>query len=276
MLDVFHIPGQQDFVKIYYAADLATWQTWQKPRNCNFIYMLCIGAGNGGYGMTTGSLTETAGGGAGATTKAIFPANVLPDTLYIQPGIGGAGGTSGGSNGSIGTRSYVTITPSTASIMNIVCVSGGTPAIYSNGESAVTSPTTTAGLLSLGTWQSQGGNAGATGADIPMLTATQLNITCPGASNAPGNTAGRSISATFHSPQIRGGTVGGGNGNNGTWFWKPAFGLGGSGGGGNNAGTGGNGGNGAYGCGGGTGGYGSVAGGAGGRGGDGLVIIATF
>ena len=269
MLDVFNIPGQQDNVKIFYSAGATAWQTWQKPRNCKFIWIMCIGAGNGGGGMSTSAIAGLSGAGSGAVTKALFPSNVLPDILYVQPGVGGIGGVSGGTNGGIGGRSYVSISPSTVAI-NVACISGGTPATYNVAETVAT--TALAGLLSLGNFTTTAGQAG-TISDLTPLVST---ITCGSVGNQTGNNPGYSILATTISPLISGGAIGGVNGNHGIWSWKPLFGLGGAAGGGNNAGNGGKGGNGAYGCGGGCGGYGSVAGGAGGNGGDGLVIIATF
>jgi hypothetical protein len=269
MLDVFNIPGQQDSVKIFYAAGTTAWQTWQKPRNCKFIWMMCIGGGNGGFGMTTSAISAVQAGGSGAVTKALFPANVLPDTLFIQPGVGGTGGAGGGNNGGIGGRSYVSVAASSATAMNLVCLSGTAPGIFSDGEGVAT--VALAGLLSLGNFQTIAGETSTVGTKTPLIT----TITCCGGSNIAGS-AGNSILATTISPLISGGAIGGGVGSDGIWSWKPMYGLGGAGGGGNSAGTGGRGGDGGYGCGGGTGGYGTVAGGPGGKGGDGLVIIATF
>jgi hypothetical protein len=223
--------------------------------------------------MNTSTTAEVGGGGSGAVTRALFPANVLPDTLFIQPGVGGTSGTSGGGSGGIGGRSYVSIAASSAAAMNLVCLSGAVPATYNVGEGVAT--VALAGLLSLGNFITVAGESSSTGADKNPLTTT---ITCSGASNTPGNSniPGRSVLATAVSPLISGGAIGGGEGGGGIISWKPMYFLGGAGGGGNSAGTGGKGGNGGYGCGGGTGGYGTVAGGIGGKGGDGLVIIATF
>lgn len=270
MLDIFNIPGQQDNIKIFYARGTTDWQTWQKPRNCKFIWIMCIGAGNGGFGLGTNSISNQLGGGSGAVTKALFPANTLPDTLYIQPGVGGAGGASGAGAGGIGGRSYVAIYPSIV-VMNLACVSGVLPGASNLPETAASA--TNAGLLVLGSFLSTAGQQGGGGSDTVPLTNT---ITCGGAGNRAGNNNGWSIAATAYNPAIPGGAAGGGNGSPGIWSWKPLFGTGGSAGGGNSAGNGGNAGDGAYGCGGGSSGYGSVAGGNGGKGGDGLVIIATF
>ena len=47
MLDLFHIPSNTDSTKIFYA-NSGSWQTWQKPRNANFIQIFCLGAGGSG------------------------------------------------------------------------------------------------------------------------------------------------------------------------------------------------------------------------------------
>jgi hypothetical protein len=270
MLDIFNIPGQQDNINIFYARGTTDWQTWTKPRNCKFIWMMCIGGGSGGGNggtPTAGAL----GGGSGAITRALFPANVLPDTLFIQPGPGGAGG-------SAGNRSFVSIVASSAAAMNVVCASGTSAAAVGSGESAAT--TTVAGLLSLGSFTSIAGFYVSVTTYTPFTNSTMV---CSGQN---GGTAGLSAGSSIASvdfgngivtPTLNGGSLNaGGNGDNGVFLLKPFYSLGGAGGGSNNAGTGGRGGDGGYGSGGGGGGGGSVAGGTGGRGGGGLVIIATF
>ena len=283
MLDINFIPGQQDNVKIFYARGTTDWQTWQKPRGCKFIWMKCIGAGSGGFGGGNGAgLTGAPGGPGGAVTKALLSANTIPDTLYIQPGTGSTGGAGASNNSnplpSVPGRSFISITPSSAVTMNIVCTSGLANASGGTVESAAT--VAAAGLLSLGNFTSTAGSALASiGSNLVPLT---TNITCAGAnSSAAGANAGANISSvdlgTYTTPLIAGGAAGT-VGNSGIWFWKPMFGLGGSGGGGVTSGVAGNGGNAnSYGCGGGGGGNSAAGtGGNGGRGGDGLVIIATF
>lgn len=290
MLDIFNIPGQQDNVKIFYASDANAWQTWTKPRNCKFIWMMCIGGASGGAGGVSGSASTSpglSGGGSGAITRALFPANTLPDTLYVQPGPGGIGGPGVTSTSQIGNtpgagnRSFVSITPSSAVTMNLVCTSGALAATTAGaGETALITPSTTAGLLSLGVFTSTAGSASSPSNITPLTT-----ILLTGGGGHPGggtNALGASILSvnlgTFSTPQISAGTQNTGQpGASGVWNWKLMYGTGGACGGSNNAGIGGNGGDGAYGCGGGAGAPGTnAAGGNGGKGGDGLVIIATF
>jgi hypothetical protein len=274
MLDIFNIPGQQDNVKIFYAGGGTNdWQTWTKPRNCKFIWMMCIGAGAGG--QTTGTTSTGIGGGSGAITKAIFPANTLPDILFVQPGIGAIN--------TIGGRSWVVINPSGSVpvAMNTVCVSGtagaGTTSL-ANGETAAT--TTVAGLLSLGTFQSTAGTANPQTATFTPSS----SLTNPGGNGGtPGVSVGTStlsvtLTPNIITPTILGGSViGAGDvGGNGIFYWKPLFSLGGSGGNSSSTEVGGNGGNGAYGSGGGGCGGSTSGTSVGGKGGDGLVVIATF
>ena len=280
MLDVFNIPGQQDNVKIYYAQSGSnSWQTWQKPRNCKFIWMMCIGGAAGGFsgqGSVTTAGTQGNGGGSAAVTRALFPANTLPDTLFIQPGQGGAGAT-GTAAGPVlsgtGNTSWVSSTPQAAN-MSLILYSGNSPASAGTGEVALSA------TPFMGTFQSVVGVAGTTGAATALSTTIVTAGAGGGGVAASVASAGFSIAAisniTFVTPAIPGGAATGENGSNGLWSWRPFYGVGGAGGGANLSGAGGNGGNGAYGCGGGGGGCGSTNGGSGGKGGDGLVIIISF
>jgi hypothetical protein len=275
MLDINHIPGQSDNVQIFYTQGTNAWQTWRKPRNCNNVWIMCIGGASGGYGgSNSAGFNGGSGGGSGGVVRALFQANVLPDILYVQPGTGGAGGV-GGAVATSGTRSFVVINPSGSvpAVMNIVCTSGTAAASFATGETVTT--VAAAGLLSLGTFQAVAGvNAG--GNSTPLSTTITCQG-CQGGGSSAGSEAGFSVLATALSPLIAGGTTISPNAASGIWSWKPMFGLGGAGGAGSVAGVvGGNGGNGTFGCGGGGGGSSSAGGGTGGKGGDGLVIIATF
>ena len=288
MLDIFNIPGQQDNIKIFYASGTNDWQTWIKPRNCKFVWMICIGGAAGGGGGQSGVAnppTTYNGGGGGcsaAVTRALFPANVLPDILYIQPGPGGAGGTAGGGQSSGGNRSFVSIVASSATVMNLVCTSGLVAAagtLTNTGETAAT--TAAAGLLSLGNFISVAGGASGGQVDVTPLSGTITSVgTVGGSANSTAGLSSNTILSTSFSPSLQGlGSTT--TTNNGVSYisWKPFFTLGGCGGGGfgATAGNGGKGGDGGFGSGGGGGGAAfNGTGGVGGKGGDGLVIIATF
>jgi hypothetical protein len=238
--------------------------------------MMCIGAGaGGGNGIVN---TGSPAGGSGAVTKALFPANVLPDTLFIQPGPGGAGGSNG-------NRSWVTIAANSTVAMNTVCVSGTAAAVAgiagtSIGVGETIASTTVAGLLSLGNFSFTAGFFFNSSPYVPFTSGSLVTSGLNGGTVGVGG--GSSISSVdlgngIVIPAINGGSNGaGGNGGNGVFLWKPFYSLGGAGGGCNSAGIGVIGGSGGYGSGGGGGGGGSTGGGTGGKGGDGLVIIATF
>jgi hypothetical protein len=291
MLDIFNIPGQQDNIKIFYASDTNAWQTWTRPRNCKFVWMMCIGGGAGGSGGSSGvgnPPTTYNGGGGGcsaAVTRAIFPANVLPDILYIQPGPGGAGGTAGFPPGqsSGGNRSFVSIVASSATPMNLVCTSGlvaATGTLTNTGETAAT--TAAAGLLSLGNFISVAGGASVGQVDVTPLSGTITSVgTAGGYANSSAGGTSNAILATTISPLLQSSAVTSGTAIDGVSFssLKPFFSTGGCGGGAftQNTGNGGKGGDGGYGSGGGGGGAAfNGTGGVGGKGGNGLVIIATF
>ena len=287
MLDLGHISNSQQDIKIYQANGSA-WQTWQKPRKCSYVWIMCIGGAGGGAGGNITVGTFSTGGGSAAISRALYNAQILPDTLYVQVGLGGAGGASA-TNGSAGTRSWVTLSTVVPIVaQNVILGSAGAAAAGGSitgataaGETAITTATST--FSSLSTFISTGGQGSPTVTPYNPLTSQVLS---PGAIGPQYNDstllsfAGGDISATSISPLIAGGTIGGtgsgGNGANGIFSWKPFFSLGGAGGGSSYADVGGNGGNGGIGSGGGAGGAGKLAGGTGGKGGDGLVVIISF
>ena len=304
MLDLSYFQNSTSNVQVF--TNAGTWQTWAKPRGAKLVTILCVGAGGGGGAGVAGSGGGGGGGACGGQTKAIYQANILPDLLYIQCGIGGAGGIGGAitTSGSAGSISYVTLIPNITSNANLVCVSsatvagGGTSgsAVNGNGGTAPTAATTANAIfLNLGTFTAAAGLAGAGGPTNANggSIAPSIFIT-PGAGGggtATGGTIrnGGDIQAVLPYFPIVSGGIGantlnafGRNGENGIILYKPILYMTGGAGGGNSkfttapvTNTGGNGGNGAYGCGGGGGGGGQNFGGAGGNGGDGLIIITT-
>jgi hypothetical protein len=297
MIDLFNIPNSQDNTSIFYANGSA-WQTWRKPRKCNYVFMMAIGGGAGGAGgLQNAAANMAVGGPAGAITRALFNSSNLPDILYIQVGLGGRGGIPNNS-GAAGNRSFISLSSSTIAT-NVIMASGTAGAVGGPsgagssvlGETAFNSAV--GNFITLSTFISTIGNP------TPLYTSSIIDITpltsqitCPGAggggvSNLSPRTVfdGSSINATSFSPRISGGTSFTGstaatNGDNGYTSWKPFFSTGGAGGGCSYSGTSGNGGKGGIGSGGGAGGvsYTSAGGvaGNGGDGGDGLVIIVSF
>jgi len=284
MLDLSHIPNSQQDVQIFNAISGSnSWQTWQKPRKCNYVWIMCIGSGGGGGNGGSSLILTNSGGGSGAITRALYNAQQLPDRLYIQVGVGGAAG--GGS----GTRSSVALLP-TVLAQNLVSISGNAAAVGGStdglgasraGETAATQ--TTATFFTLSNFISTAGQASPiySTANVTPLTS---QITSAGAAGGWGSPAGNVLSSSLSS-FISGGLnvsasgSNGGDGGDGITSFKPFFSTGGAGGGSAVSGSGGRGGNGGIGSGGGAGGscnnaFGTP--GQGGRGGDGLVIIISF
>ena len=289
MIDLFNIPNSTQDIKIFYAiGGTSPFQTWNKPRKCNYVYIMCIGGGGGGGGGSTYAF-DTAGGvggGGGAVTRALYNAQILPDRLYVQVGLGGAGGAgatvgnTNGSTGTAGTRSWVGLQPSLIAA-NMVMGSGTNPAaggISTNvggtaaGETVITPNTAT--FLTLSIFSSTAGQTSPNVSAVGDVTPLTSQITSAGAPFG-GGILGTSISPAIPSA-LNGITAG--PGGDGITSWKPFYSLGGAGGGallGSNGGKGGDGGIGSGGAGGGSATSPSV-GGAGGKGGNGLVIIISF
>jgi len=292
MLDLSHIPNSQQDIQIFQANGSA-WETWQKPRKCNYVYIMCIGGAGGGAGGLGGvNSVYSTGGGSGGVSRALYNAQQLADRLYIQVGLGGAGGA-GNISGSAGTRSWVALQPAIVA-QNMVqgsgqtAAAGGTVGSGANAAGENIMVQTTGNFLTLSNFLAIGGvTAVGSGSIIPPPDITPLTSQITSAGAGGGNipsTNGASILATSISPLIAGGTfttvnsATAGKGGDGITSWKPFFSTGGAGGGTSSGtgGIGGNGGNGGIGSGGGAGGNGTSSGGTGGKGGDGLVIIISF
>lgn len=319
MLDFGHLPKPQNGTVDYFPGfcdiDGGQWEVWNKPKNCMFIRILCIGGGGGGSSGFPSATTNARGGGGGGSCSSIcyitVPAVFLPDRLYISSGVGGRGGASSttvSNPGSPGLTSYVCIAPSNTNIYRL-CYSfsgngsggGAATAIAagSAGSAGGTPALSTALQAFQGHFNAYSGTAGANGG--AAAGAVGSNITYPttglllsggaggagGAGFAGGNItqpASQDATLTLFQTLIGGvaGTVGstiGGNGSDGVELYQPLLATGGSGGGSSFDGTarGGDGGDGGFGCGGGGGGAGGTdGGGAGGNGGPGLVVIHTW
>lgn len=203
------------------------WQTWIKPKNAKMVYIMCVGAGGGGgggRGYSDGGATVR-GGGAGGTsgivTTATYPASLLPDILYIKPGLGGSGGTGG-----VGTSAANVVSPTAgnageSSIVamttlntptNIVCISaggkGGSAGAQANVSSITpvpsitTTATTNAFYMATGQFSSTAaslggigsGTAGVTGGDIAALSTTL--VTGGGGGGAASTGGGKILSSS--------------------------------------------------------------------------------
>ena len=304
MIDMFNIPEDKKAVEVFYFKGTGNWQTWKKPANATFVYMFVIGGGSGGGGGRTSAILGATGGGGGAsssTTHGVYAANMIPDTLYLQVGAGGAGGVNQGT-GVAGGLSYVSFKPDTTAI-NILLQSGAAGATggIGSGSSSTGATGGTAGTAwayltaingSIGMVDSNPGQNGTTGtgsgATPQNVTFTTILSGGAGGGAVSGGAAtynGGSILASSITPLLSPGvmnaadsTVNGSHGLTNLFgnAQSPMFFTGGAGGAATstsarNAGAGGNG---SYGCGGGGGGgaY-NATGGPGGKGGDGLIMI---
>jgi hypothetical protein len=289
MLDLSYFQNQNSNVQGFFNG--GTWQTWIKPRGAKLVNIICQGSGAGGGGGLQSASTPRGGGGGGgtgATARLTIDANLLPNILYILPGIGGAGGLGGttATAGSPGQNSFVCLIPDTGSVSNVILRSGITPATAGfagttsgggGGAAETISLIANNIFANLGTFTFQAGQPSVAGVTVNSTANTPVNfITAAGGGGGSGTGSGFNATGVF--PSIANTSVNI-NGQNGIILYKPILILyGGAGGGGSTAGNGGNGGNGAPGCGGGGGGASTNTGvnaGNGGNGGNGFIIIIT-
>jgi len=290
MLDISHIPYQQQSTFIFYAT--GNFQTFVKPRNAKFIEIFCLGGGGGGGHslVSAGSQVGAGGGGSAGIVRGIIPAFLLPDIFFILVGKGGIGSKTSGTAGGTGGISYISL-DGTTSEQTLICKSStstaaGGSATATAGTAASIAVTSLSAFGNLGLFTAIAGVAGTngganTGGAGTSQTALGTNIVTGGAGGG-GKTAlvfgaGGSIlpAPVVLTTQVSGGVTAGQDGANGYGTLIPFCGTGGAGGAGITTGTGGKGGKGFYGCGGGGVGCGSVATAAG-DGGDGLVIITVI
>lgn len=290
MLDLSHIPSQQQQTFTFYSLGAGIWQTWNKPRNAKMIEIFCLGGGAGGgiASLTAGSANGGRGGGSAGIVRGLIPAFLLPDTIYILVGKGGVGSTGDNTNGGAGGISYIGVQPSTSE-QTLICKSSTTTA-SGNSDGATISTVALSAFGNLGLFTAVAGVAGsAGGTSTPGQGGSQAalatNITTGGAGGGGktsaafaggGNITSASVVLTS---QVNGGVTNAQNGDSGYGTLQPFCGTGGAGGAGRqgSTGAGGRGGDGWYGCGGGGAGGGQTATGTkGGDGGDGLVIITVI
>lgn len=302
MLDFSHLPDEGSSITIIERSMGSNeFQTWQKPKGCKIIFILCMGAGGGG-GAGVGNTAGTArggggGGGGGSITTLTIPAMFVNDILFLQTGIGGNGAIAGGAAATPGSLSTVRAFP-VALGGNTLCLggggnAGGTPVVGNAGNGGAGGSITTTSMAQAFIGQFQpftggqgvvGGSAGAAGANGTasggLSTLSQINMGGAGGASIGTNNVefvGGVSSSTGYTNgfNIPGGIIGGGNGQPGFENRKPRFHMAGSGGGSNATGKGGNGGDGAIGC-GGSGGGAGLTGGNGGNGGNGMIVIIAY
>ena len=288
MLDFSHLANARNGseVQTFNALGAGDWQTWLKPRGKSNVTIIGMGSGGGGGNGFAGAAATArgggGGGGSGGLMRLIIPADLLPDVLYINVGIGGAVGGNG-------FLTAVSIRPDSLNQSRVLVAFGGSAggsgtnaAAGAAGAAGVSANTHVTGFWGINyptlgnTGAAGGAQTGAVGSPITWGSATPPNS---GGAGGGGTTsadfAGGGIVAAGFFPSISGGAAGTFNGADGFESKIPLAFCGGAGGGASNLAAGGNGGKGAIGSGGGGGG-GGVTAGVGGPGGGGLVIIQAW
>lgn len=302
MLDLLHLPNRANGADIQLFRAPAQFQTWIKPRGKSMVKIICIGSGAGaGGGFSAAAATARGGGGGGgpgAFGSAIFPADMLPDMLYVFVALGGLGGAAA-NVGTAGALSYVLNVPDislpTASrvLLSGAAAPGGGGAGTAAAGGALGTAGTVAAQAPMTAWGQMvgmigqaatagGAQTGANGAAVTQST-PPTNGGTGGGGTTSADFAGGAFTATGWMPSLTGGPAGSNRGQDGyelspAGVYIPVMSSGfapGTGGGSSNAGNGGDGGNGGTGCGGGGGG-GGVIGGRGGTGGNGLIAIVSW
>ena len=255
------------------------------PIGARFLQFFCVGGGGaGGAGASGGAGTPRGGGGgggAGNTHRLLVATDLLPKTLFVQVGAGGAPGRASGASGVFAAL--------LAAFQTHLLSAGGGNAAGAGTSVAVG----TAGLggtagygayWGLGISRETSSPAGAIGGAVAGAVGAAISFAATsnfftggagGAGTTSADFAGGAVIGLGLCPTIPGGLAGSNPGAPGFASWLPPTFSGGSGGGSSDAGLGGNGGRGGLGSGGGGGG-GGTTGGVGGDGGDGFVLIASW
>ena len=258
----FDLPSGAKVDKYLAGMPTTQWLTWTNPRN-EYSNAIILAAGGGGGGRPGTTTTGGRGGGAGGFGHVYCPLSLLPDSLYIQVGLGGNPDTNGGTT-------YINIYPYIQIGNNLIQCIGG----LTNLTGGVVTINNTLGVAQ----GYQGGNGGTGGANFGTnslpATGTPIYGGGGGAATAVGVGGGMtSVSSLYTSVA---GASGANNGADGFVIQKPFTVFGGCGAASDGV-DGYNGGNGIMGSGGGGGGANPTGIlGVGGKGGDGFVIIICY
>ena len=313
MIDYSHLADISKNNQIFYCNSSGStgWQTWNKPANAKFVQITVIGGGGGGGSGRSSSDNPSAGGGGGGSSAmsiGFFPANLLPDTLYVSVGKGGAGGLgatgNASNNGGAGELSYVCVLPNTTAA-NVLMQSGaaaagggfgGGSSVGGAGGSAGTVWVANSVFSRLGDVTSIAGQGGAIGGQLDVGTnitaaapltggASGAYVTAGGASYSGGSIVFGGVTPNLlgSASSVANGASGGycfGLPNSNSFSSYSFLSSGGAGGGSSSGSIAGDGGNASFGSGGGgggaRGGSGSGTSGSGGRGGNGIVILTCL
>lgn len=266
------------------------WEPVRKPMGKTMMLSVCCASGAGGGTGATGNTGGGGGGEGGVCFQILTPLLFVPDTMFVQVGVGGASATNGAATYLSTTAGQTTgaylINAGGNSAVPVKGTNGGASGGAAGSGAAIAN--TIIGFRMPGDIAQQNGNlaGGAGGSNTTGGSITFVNnMIASGAGGGGGSSAGGNFTGAGNVPTITGGAGSGvgaaSNGANGIFLLSKTAGLittPGAGGGASTVGNGGNGGNGGPGCGGGGGGSSTAggAGGAGGRGGDGFVIIWFF
>ncbi len=209
------ISGQDQYSKLFCCPILTE---WKKPSYCSFVYILAVGGGGGGGGGGATSASATIGGSGGASgscVAAFFNAATIPETLLIQPGVGGAGGTghingAGGTNGSAGTDTFVyfstngtnrAILKATAGGGgNVASTTGGTPTAINFTNANFYRPSIAASIQGASGTAGGNGNANGTNSSFAANTNAMLLGGTGGGGASTGSTIYQGGVATLPNP----------------------------------------------------------------------------
>ena len=312
-MDVFDLPEHTSgkvwtFLPTDFTGTTPGWQAWTRPRGYSMLAAVCIGGGGGGAGGETGAAgtLRNGGGGGGASgiARAVFVADVLPGTLYLLVGRGGAS-VAANTAGADGQISRIAVAPDTVAANQLLL--SGDPAATGGAADGSAGVGSTLGQALLREWGlfatvsgqdgTVGGQVAEAGTSVVLMLGTPSSITGGAgggmATIANVNFDGGAITGAGQWPTSRAG-IGANGGPGAAWHglhgYLPRIGhgiglrgvllslvsYGGSGGGSSaTSGTAGDGGDGAVGAGGGGGG-GGVTGGRGVAGGPGLIFLVAW
>jgi hypothetical protein len=99
----------------------AGWQRFTRNPGTTMMHILALGGGGGGGAGAVGANSTAAGGGGGGSggqTAIIIPCALLPETIFVSVGAGGAAGTAG-------IASRISVFPDTTANHTIAFVNGG-------------------------------------------------------------------------------------------------------------------------------------------------------
>lgn len=208
MLDFLHIIDnpKADIQRFWGAANggLSDWQTWRKPRGCNWIYVLAAGAGaSGGCGINSATTSGGGAGGAGGgQTTVLLPAMFVPDILFVQCGVGGKQPAAlvSGALPVIGGSTFVCIDASTVTNNILIKVPGGYGGVGIAAATATTGGTSSSTSGNIITQQPLSGRG--------IYTLLSSIVGFAGGTNT---TAGTNITLPATGVMVSGGAGGGGS-----------------------------------------------------------------